>query len=104
MLSRAYARMTHQNPDPPRTGSGASMKPRLAIVASHVIQYQAPLFQHLGATGEVDLTVFYCDSAGGEIYHDREMETALAWDIPLLSGYHHKTLRNYSPLGSLHGW
>ena len=80
------------------------MKPRLAIVASHVIQYQAPLFQRLAASGEVDLTVFYCDSAGGEIYHDREMETALAWDIPLLSGYRHETLRNYSPLGSLHGW
>ena len=80
------------------------MKPRLAIVASHVIQYQAPLFQHLAASGEVDLTVFYCKSAGGERYHDREMKTTLAWDIPLLAGYHHETLRNYSPLGSLHGW
>ena len=80
------------------------MKPRLAIVASHVIQYQAPLFQRLAASGEVELTVFYCKSAGGEMYHDREMKTTLAWDIPLLSGYHHETPRNYSPLGSLHGW
>ncbi|MEK6285234.1 MAG: glycosyltransferase family 4 protein [Acidobacteriota bacterium] len=80
------------------------MKPRLAIVASHVIQYQAPLFQRLEASGEVDLTVFYCDSAGSEIYQDRDMKTTLAWDIPLLSGYHYETLRNYSPLGSLNGW
>ena len=92
------------NPDPPSTGSAASMKPRLAIVASHVIQYQAPLFQRLATSGEIEPTVFYCDSAGGEIYHDREMETALAWDIPLLAGYRHQTLRNYSPLGSLNGW
>jgi len=80
------------------------MKLRLAIVTSHVIQYQAPLFQNLAATGEIDLTVFYCKSAGGEKYHDREMKTTLTWDLPLLAGYHHETLRNYSPLGSLHGW
>jgi glycosyltransferase involved in cell wall biosynthesis len=86
------------------TSYDASMKPRLAIVASHVIQYQAPLFQRLADSGEVDLTVFYCDSAGSEIYQDPGMSTALAWDIPLLSGYHYETLRNYSPLGSLNGW
>ncbi len=80
------------------------MKPRIAIVTSHVIQYQAPLFQNLAATGEIDLTVFYCKSAGGEKYHDREMKTTLTWDIPLLAGYHYETLRNYSPVGSLHGW
>ena len=83
---------------------GTSPKPRLAIVASHVIQYQAPLFRRLAASGEVELTVFYCEAAGGEIYHDRDMKTTLAWDIPLLHGYHHQTTRNYSPLGSLHGW
>jgi glycosyltransferase involved in cell wall biosynthesis len=96
--------MTVQNPDLPRTGSGASIKPRLAIVASHVIQYQAPLFQRLAASGEVDLTVFYCDSAGSEVYEDRDMKTTLAWDIPLLSGYHYRRLHNSSPLGSLNGW
>jgi glycosyltransferase involved in cell wall biosynthesis len=99
-----HSALTLQNPDPRRAGSAASVKPRLAIFASHVIQYQAPLFQRLAASGDVDLTVFYCDSAGSDVYHDREMKTALAWDIPLLAGYRHQTLRNYSPLGSLHGW
>jgi glycosyltransferase involved in cell wall biosynthesis len=87
-----------------REASLVSGKPRLAIVASHVIQYQAPLFQRLANSGEVDLTVFYCDSAGSEVYHDRDMKTALAWDLPLLSGYKYVKLRNYSPLGSLNGW
>lgn len=89
---------------PAREAGVVCGKPRLAIVASHVIQYQAPLFQRLAASGEVDLTVFYCDSAGSEVYHDRDMKTALAWDLPLLSGYDHQTLRNYSRLGSLNGW
>lgn len=80
------------------------MKPRIAIVASHVIQYQAPLFQRLAASGEVDLTVFYCDSAGSEVYEDRDMKTTLAWDIPLLTGYQYERLHNSSPLGSLNGW
>jgi glycosyltransferase involved in cell wall biosynthesis len=62
------------------------------------------LFQRLAASGEVDLTVFYCDSAGSETYHDRDMKTALSWDLPLLFGYRYETLRNYSPLGSLNGW
>jgi len=78
--------------------------PRLAIVASHVIQYQAPLFQRIAESGQVDLTVFYCDSAGSEVYHDRDMKASLAWDIPLLNGYRHEILHNYSPLGSLNGW
>lgn len=86
------------------TQTDALTKPKLAIVASHVIQYQAPLFQRLAASGEVDLTVFYCDSAGSEAYQDREMKTTLAWDIPLLSGYDHETLHNSSPVESLNGW
>ena len=90
--------------DPASVVEGSSMKPRLAIVASHVIQYQAPLFQRLAAGGEIELTVFYCKSAGAEMYHDREMKTTLVWDLPLLSGYHHETPRNYSPVDSLHGW
>jgi glycosyltransferase involved in cell wall biosynthesis len=90
--------------NPSRAASRLSVKPRLAIVTSHVIQYQAPMFQRLAASGEVDLTVFYCDSAGSEVYEDRDMKASLAWDIPLLSGYDHETLRNYSPVGSLNGW
>jgi glycosyltransferase involved in cell wall biosynthesis len=83
---------------------GPQRKPSIAIVGSHVIQYQAPLFQRLASSGEIDLTVFYCSSAGGEVYHDQEMNTALTWDLPLLAGYRHEILRNYSPVNSLHGW
>lgn len=67
---------------------------RLAIVASHVIQYQDPLFRLLAQEPEIELTVLYCSGAGAETYRDEEMKTTLRWDIELLQGYAHRTLRN----------
>jgi glycosyltransferase involved in cell wall biosynthesis len=72
-----------------------SVKPRrLAIVASHVIQYQDPFFRALAADPEVDLTVLYCSRAGADVYRDEDMKTSLQWDIELLEGYRHVFLRN----------
>ena len=68
---------------------------RLAIVASHVIQYQDPFFRLLAADAEVDVTVFYCSRAGAEVYRDADMQTSLRWDIELLQGYRHVFLRNF---------
>jgi glycosyltransferase involved in cell wall biosynthesis len=68
---------------------------RVALVASHVIQYQGPFFRLLAAQREIDLTVFFCSRAGAESYRDTEMQTALRWDVDLLSGYRHEFLRNH---------
>jgi glycosyltransferase involved in cell wall biosynthesis len=68
---------------------------RLAIVASHVIQYQDPFFRLLAKEPGIDLTVVYCSSAGAETYRDKDMKTTLRWDIELLQGYRHITLRNF---------
>lgn len=68
---------------------------RLAIVASHVIQYQDPFFRLLAREPGIDLTVIYCSSAGAETYRDEDMKTTLRWDIDLLQGYRHITLRNF---------
>ncbi len=68
---------------------------RLAIVASHVIQYQDPFFRRLAADPAIDLTVFYCSTAGAEVYRDEDMKTSLRWDIELLEGYRHVFLRNF---------
>jgi glycosyltransferase involved in cell wall biosynthesis len=67
---------------------------RLAIVASHVIQYQDPFFRLLAQEKDVDLTVLYCSSAGAVTYRDDDMKTSLAWDIDLLQGYRHVFHRN----------
>jgi len=73
---------------------------RLAIVASHVIQYQDPFFRLLGGERDIDLTVLYCSSAGAETYRDDDMKTTLAWDIELLQGYRYRFLRNLARDGS----
>ena len=67
---------------------------RIAIVASHVIQYQDPFFRLLAADPDVDLTVLYLSDAGVRTYRDADMGTALKWDVELLSGYRHVFLRN----------
>jgi glycosyltransferase involved in cell wall biosynthesis len=68
---------------------------RVAVVASHVIQYQAPFFRRLAASPKIDLTVLYCSPSGATVYHDAEMQTTLRWDLDLLSGYRHVVLRDF---------
>jgi glycosyltransferase involved in cell wall biosynthesis len=67
---------------------------RLAIVASHVIQYQDPFFRLLAADPDIELTVLYLSKAGAQMYDDNDMGTALRWDVELLTGYRHRFLRN----------
>jgi glycosyltransferase involved in cell wall biosynthesis len=68
---------------------------RLAVVASHVIQYQDPFFTRLAAAPDIDLTVIYCSRDGAETYHDADMKTTLRWDLPMLRGYRYRFLRNF---------
>lgn len=68
---------------------------RVALIASHVIQYQAPFFRLLAKDPEIELTVFYCSRAGAEVYRDADMQTSLRWDVDLLGGYRHVFLRNF---------
>lgn len=71
------------------------MTKKLAIVASHVIQYQDPLFRRVAAEPSIDLTVFYCSRKGAEAFHDRDMGVEVAWDVEeMLEGYRHRFLRN----------
>lgn len=69
---------------------------RLAIVASHVIQYQGPFFRLLAADPEIDLTVLYCSRHGLDVYRDEDMKTSLRWDVDLLGGYRHRFLKNFA--------
>lgn len=68
---------------------------RVALIASHVIQYQAPFFRLLAAEGELDLDVLFCSTDGAVSYRDPEMQTTLRWDLDLLGGYRHRFLRNF---------
>ena len=67
---------------------------RVAVVASHPIQYQAPWFRSLSAL--VDLTVFFCHRQTAEDQARAGFDVAFDWDVPLLDGYRHEWLRNIS--------
>lgn len=70
----------------PETLSASLYPARIAVVTSHPVQYQAPLFQYLTAHG-FDLTVYYAhdDSLVGAI--DPEFGVPVTWDRPLMDGY-----------------
>jgi glycosyltransferase involved in cell wall biosynthesis len=68
---------------------------KLAIVCTHPIQYYAPVFRALAASGEIDLRVFYTWSqAATDSMFDPGFGTAVKWDIPLLEGYAYQFVQN----------
>jgi len=71
------------------------MSSRLAIVASHLIQYQDPLFRLIAREPDIELEVLYCSRHGLDVFHDADMATSLRWDIEML-GYPHRFLWNAS--------
>src|SRR5437879_571660 len=89
----------HPFPGQPPGDTKAARGPRryrLAAIASHVIQYQAPLFRLLAAQPDIDLTVFFCADWGLKTYRDPGFAREVRWDVPLLDGYHSEFLRNIS--------
>ena len=71
---------------------------RLAVLASHVVQYQAPLYKLLASHPDIELKVYYCSTDGANEYFDPDMRTTLKWDLSLLDGYDYEFLTNFSPL------
>jgi glycosyltransferase involved in cell wall biosynthesis len=70
---------------------------KLAIVTSHPIQYNAPLFRLLAERGKIDVKVFYTwgQTEQGFVY-DPDFKRAFKWDIPLLDGYEKEFVENIS--------
>jgi len=78
------------------------MKHRLAVLASHPISYQAPLWRLLSADPEIELAVFFEKDTGVKPHYDREFGAVIQWDVPLLEGYSFGFIKNYlSFLGEL---
>jgi glycosyltransferase involved in cell wall biosynthesis len=67
---------------------------RLAILASHPVQYYAPMFRDLAK--EVDLHVFYAHAATPEQQAAAGFGHAFEWDINLTEGYSFSFLKNTS--------
>jgi glycosyltransferase involved in cell wall biosynthesis len=63
---------------------------RLAILSTHPIQYNAPLFRLLAAEDDIVLKVFYSKQVE-EVRFDPDFGQEVIWDIPLTDGYNHES-------------
>lgn len=81
----------------------AGRRTRLGVLATHPIQYQAPLYQALARRGVVDLDVAYLSAAGARPFRDPGFGVTLAWDIDLLGGYRSTELSR-RPLAGKPAW
>lgn len=68
------------------------MSYRLGVLASHPIQYQAPLFRELAR--HVDLTVYFAHRQTAAGQAAAGFNVAFEWDVDLLEGYEHRFLHN----------
>lgn len=67
---------------------------RLGVLATHPIQYHAPLYRALAE--ELDLTVYFAHRQTAEGQAKAGFGVAFEWDVPLLDGYEHRFLDNRS--------
>jgi glycosyltransferase involved in cell wall biosynthesis len=65
----------------------ADRRYRVLAVATHPVQYMAPIFRRMAAHPCIDLHVAYCSLRGAEAAHDPEFGATVHWDVPLLEGY-----------------
>ena len=64
------------------------MKKNLAIITSHPIQYQVPLFQKLNKSKFLNVTVFFGSKHGYKSKKkDLEFNKLINWNIKILEGY-----------------
>ena len=68
---------------------------KLAIITSHPIQYNAPLFRLLAQRKLLHLKVFYTWGQSQQMEKfDPGFGKTIQWDIPLLEGYDHQFVKN----------
>lgn len=71
---------------------------RLAVLASHPIQYFTPVYRRLAATPGLEVEVWYCRDFGARPRFDRQFSRTFQWDTDQLGGYAYRFLRNVSPV------
>jgi glycosyltransferase involved in cell wall biosynthesis len=74
---------------------------RLAYLVSHPIQYQAPLLRRIALEPDIELTVLFGSDFSVRGYKDQGFGVEVAWDTPLLEGYHSEFLRPLRDAGGV---
>jgi glycosyltransferase involved in cell wall biosynthesis len=59
----------------------------LAYIVTHPIQYQAPLFRLLAASGGMGLKVFFFSDFSLHAHHEKAFRQSFKWDVNLTDGY-----------------
>src|SRR5256885_9033635 len=67
---------------------------RVLAIASHPVQYAAPIFRRMAEHARLDFQVAYCTLRGAEAAHDPEFGATVQWDVPLLDGYPWTEIQN----------
>lgn len=67
---------------------------KLAIVTTHPIQYNAPLFRLLEERGRLCVDVFYTWEQSQKQVYDSRFGIERSWDVPLLEGYRFRFVQN----------
>lgn len=67
---------------------------KLAIITTHPVQYNAPLFKLIAGRGQIAIKVFYTWSQARGLVYDPGFRNCREWDIPLLEGYEFTFIEN----------
>ncbi|RYZ24790.1 MAG: glycosyltransferase family 1 protein, partial [Chitinophagaceae bacterium] len=67
---------------------------RLAVVTTHPIQYNAPLFKMLAQSEQLKLKVFYTSGESTLKKFDHGFGKYIEWNIPVLEGYEYTFVKN----------
>lgn len=68
----------------------------LAIITTHPVQYNSPLFKLIAQRGRIGLRVFYTWPQAIEGFDDPDFGVKVKWDLPLLDGYDYELVENIS--------
>jgi glycosyltransferase involved in cell wall biosynthesis len=71
---------------------------RLAILASHPVQYFVPIYRRLAKDPRIALDVLYCSDYGVRAQYDKQFDRKILWDVDLTADYPHRFLVNISPI------
>jgi glycosyltransferase involved in cell wall biosynthesis len=77
---------------------------RLAVVTSHPIQYQGPMFRMMADHPRIDPHVFFCCDHGQKPTLDRDFNATFAWERPITEGYAHEFVPSIHPRPAPYGF
>ena len=77
---------------------------KLAVLTTHPIQYQAPLWRFLAQSPELDVHVYFGSDFSVRGYLDTGFGVSVKWDVPLTNGYAHTFLSKNTRLAGTDGF